>query len=47
MQRTQTCVLWRETSITGDVDDEQHLIAELIEVDLLTRDALHLEVVDR
>ena len=47
VERTQTCVLRSETSSAGDVDDQQHLIAELIEVDLLAGDARHLEFVDR
>ena len=29
MKRTQTCVLWREASIGGDVDDETGLVGEV------------------
>jgi hypothetical protein len=31
VKRTQTCVLRREASIAGDVDDQTDLILELIE----------------
>ena len=47
VERTQTCVLGGEASSAGDVDDEEHLVTELVEVDLFARDARHLEVVDR
>jgi hypothetical protein len=47
MQRTQTCVLRGEASSAGDIDNEEHLATELVEVDLLARDARHLEVIDR
>ncbi len=47
MQRTQTCVLRGEASSARDVDDDQHLVAKPVEVDLLTGDALHLEFVNR
>jgi hypothetical protein len=47
MQRTQTCVLRGEASSAGDVDNDEHLIAELVEVDLFAGDARHVEIVDR
>lgn len=47
VERTQTCVLRGKASITCDVDDEQHLIAELVEVDLFAGDARHFEFIDR
>lgn len=47
MQRTQTCVLRGEASSAGDVDNHEHLIPELAEVDLFAGDARHLEIVDR
>jgi hypothetical protein len=46
VKRTQTCVLRRETSIAGDVDDQTNLILELIECDLFTSDRGHFEVVE-
>ncbi len=46
VDRTQTCVLGGEASTAGDVDDEEDLVAELVEVDLLTADPRHLEVMD-
>jgi hypothetical protein len=45
MKRTQTCVLWREASSAGDVDDQEHLIAKVAEGDIVTGDGLHGEVV--
>ncbi len=47
VKRTQTCVLRGKASSACDVDDEQHLVAELVEVDLLAGDARHLEFIDR
>ena len=47
MERTQTCVLRGKASSARDIDDEEHLAAELVEVDLLAGDARHLEVIDR
>ncbi len=47
VERTQTCVLGGEASSAGDIDDEQHVIAELVEVDLFAGDALHPKVMDR
>ena len=43
---TQTCVLRCETSSAGDVDDQAHLAAELVEADLLSGDRGHLEIVE-
>jgi hypothetical protein len=47
MERTQTCVLRSRASKTRNVHDEEHLIAELTEVDLAPVDTCHLKVVDR
>jgi hypothetical protein len=47
VERTQTCVLRSQASSACDIDDEQDLIAELVEVDLLAGDARHLEFIDR
>ena len=47
VERTQTCVLRREASSARDVDDHEHLTAELFEVDQIAGDARHLELVDR
>jgi len=47
VERTQTCVLRREASSARNVDDEQYLVAELVELDLVAGDALHLEIMDR
>ena len=47
VERTQTCVLRSEASSAGDVDDHEHLTAELFEVDQVTGDARHLDLVDR
>ena len=47
VERTQTCVLRGEASSARHIDDEEHLVAELVEVDLFAGDARHLEVVDR
>jgi hypothetical protein len=46
MERTQTCVLRREASSAGDVDDQADLAAESVERDLLAGDRGHLEVVE-
>jgi hypothetical protein len=46
MKRTQTCVLRREASSAGDVDDQADLPAELVEGDLLAGDRGHLEIVE-
>ena len=45
MKRTQTCVLRGEASSARDVDDEEHLIAEIAKGDIVTRDGLHGEVI--
>jgi hypothetical protein len=47
VERTQTCVLRGEASSARNVDDHDHLTAELLEVDRVAGDARHLEVVDR
>ena len=46
MKRTQTCVLRRDTSSGGDVDDETGLIGEVREGHLLTLKRRHGEVVE-
>ncbi len=46
VKRTQTCVLRSKTSSAGNVDDEEHPAAELVEVDLLAGDTRHLKVID-
>ena len=46
MKRTQTCVLRREASSAGDVDDQADLVLEPIERHLVARDRGHLEVVE-
>lgn len=46
MERTQTCVLGREASTAGDVDDQVEAAGELAEVDRLAGDRRHLEVVE-
>ena len=46
MKRTQTCVLRREASSGGDVDDEAGLIGEVREGHLLTLKRRHGEVVE-
>jgi hypothetical protein len=46
MERTQTCVLRSSASKTRNVDDQEDLIAELIEVDLFAVDTHHVKVVD-
>jgi hypothetical protein len=46
VERTQTCVLRREASKAGDVDDQADLSAELVEGDLLAGDRGHLEIVE-
>ena len=46
MKRTQTCVLRREASSAGDVDDQADLVLEPIERHLVACDRGHLEVVE-
>ena len=46
MKRTQTCVLRREASSGGDVDDETGLIGEVREGHLLTLKRRHFEFVE-
>ena len=46
MKRTQTCVLRREASSGGDVDDEAGLIGEVREGHLLTLKRRHGEVME-
>ena len=46
MKRTQTCVLRREASSAGDVDDQTDLALELIERHLVAGDRGHLELVE-
>jgi hypothetical protein len=46
VERTQTCVLGREASIAGDVDDQAELTAEPVERHRLSGDRGHLEVVE-
>ena len=45
VKRTQTCVLRREASFAGDVDDQADLISIRGEAHVLAGDGLHLEVV--
>jgi hypothetical protein len=46
VERTQTCVLRRETSTARDVDDQGELALVVGEVDLVTRDRGHRDVVE-
>jgi hypothetical protein len=46
VERTQTCVLGREASSAGDVDDQTELAPELLERDLVAGDRGHLELVE-
>jgi hypothetical protein len=44
MKGTQTCVLGRQPSLTGDVDDQADLIGKRAEINRLTRDGVHREI---
>ena len=46
VERTQTCVLRREASIAGEVDDEADLAAVFVEAHRLPRDRRHGDVVE-
>jgi len=46
MERTQTCVLRREASSAGDVDDQTELALESIEGDSVAFDRVHFELVE-
>ncbi len=46
MQRTQTCVLTGEASLTRDVNDERGLAGELVELHRVSGDRLHFELVE-
>ena len=46
VQRTQTCVLTGEASLTRNVDDERGLAGELVERNRLSGDRLHLKIVE-
>lgn len=46
MKGTQTCVLRGEPSLACNVDDERGLASELLEIDRLALDGLHLVLME-
>ena len=46
VKRTQTCVLRREASSAGDVDDQRKVALELVEAHLFAGDGRHFEIME-
>ena len=46
VKRTQTCVLRREASSAGDVDDQCKVALELVEAHLFAGDGRHFEIME-